>query len=120
MKPTAISARKPTITRSSVLCPRRSPIRRMIIATMAVMIAPSTSGRSKSRLRAMAPPTTSARSVAIAMASACSQYAMRGVVGNRWPMCPERDRPVTMPSLAERYCTSTAMTLAMTTTHTSV
>ena len=95
-------------------------MRRITIATAAVMIAPTTSGRSNSRLSAIAPPTTSARSVAIAMASACSQNARRGPRCSCSPTCVASDLPVTMPSLADRYCTSTAMTFAITTTHTSV
>ena len=45
--------------------------------TTPVITPPTSSGRSKSRYSAMAPPTTSARSVAIATNSACSQYAIR-------------------------------------------
>ena len=42
-------------------------------ATTAVIIPPASSGRPNSRCRAMAPPRTSARSVAMATSSACTQ-----------------------------------------------
>ncbi len=62
---------------------------------------------------------TSATSVAAAMSSACTQNARRRVVGSRWPSSSGRLRPVTSPSFADWYCTSTAMRFAATSTHTS-
>ncbi|MDQ1200063.1 hypothetical protein QE449_000681 [Rhodococcus sp. SORGH_AS303] len=66
----------------------------------------------------MAPPITSARSVAIATASACTQNARRGQGRMRSPSISGSDRPETRPSLAERYWISTAIALAATSTHT--
>ena len=51
--------------------------------------------------------------------SACSQYAMRVVVRVWSATASGSERPVTRPSLADRYCTSPAMTLATTMTQTS-
>ena len=67
----------------------------------------------------MAPPTTSARSVAAATTSACTQKARRQNGLSRSPRISGRLLPVTIPSLADWYWTSTAMTLAATRTHTS-
>lgn len=67
----------------------------------------------------MAPPTTSAMSVAAATSSACAQNASRGPRRRRSPRTSGSDRPVTSPSLADWYCTSTAMALAATSTQSS-
>ena len=73
-----------------------------------------------SRFSATAPPMTSAMSVAIATSSACSQYARRAQrLRMRRPSVSGRLWPVTIPSFAERYWMSHAMTLPSTTTHTS-
>ena len=69
--------------------------------------------------RAMAPPITSARSVAAATISACTQYARRRPRGIRCPSSSGSERPVTSPSFAERYCTSMAIRFAATSTQTS-
>ena len=62
---------------------------------------------------------TSARSVAAATSSACTQKARRGPVDSRWPSSSGRLDPVTMPSFADWYCTKTAIALAATSTQTS-
>ena len=67
----------------------------------------------------MAAPTNSARSVAIAMISAC---AHRPIVAGRgrWARHSSgRFRPVATPTLADRYCTSIAIRLAARMTQTS-
>ncbi|OUE25150.1 hypothetical protein CMMCA001_07110 [Clavibacter michiganensis subsp. michiganensis] len=87
--------------------------------TRPTITPPATSGIPNSRCSAIAPPMTSARSVAAAMSSACTQNARRRVVGSRWPSSSGRLRPVTSPSFADWYCTSTAMRFAATSTHTS-
>ena len=85
------------------------------------MIRPATNGGTpKSRLSAIAAPTNSARSVAIAIASACSHSP--NVTG--FLKCSRhssgRLRPVAMPVLADRYWTSIAIRFAATITHTSM
>jgi hypothetical protein len=111
-----ITARSPMIAASNRLrrngCSMRSPK-----DTNAVMTAAGSSGMPKSRLSATAAPTNSARSVAIVTSSACTQS--RPVTGRG--QCSRhscgRLRPVTMPSLADRYWTNIAMRLALTITH---
>ena len=87
--------------------------------TIPVITPPVSSGRSNSRYNAMAPPITSARSVAIATNSACSQYVNR--FGRRIlaPTASGSDIPLTKPSFADRYCTRQAIALATTMTQTS-
>ena len=85
------------------------------------MIRPAANGGTpKSRLSAIAAPTNSARSVAIAIASACSQSP--SVTG--FLKCSRhssgRLRPVAMPVFADRYWTSIAIRFAATITHTSM
>ena len=70
-------ASNPMTTNSKVRCPRRLWIVRMTIDTHPVISPPRKSGMLKSRLSAMAPPMTSATSVAIAIISAWSQKARR-------------------------------------------
>ena len=108
------------ITNSKVRGPRRDWRMSSTIETVPVMTPPQMSGTPNSRFSATAPPITSARSVAIATSSACSQYARRAHgLRMRPPSTSGRLRPVTMPSFAERYWMSQAMTLPSTTTHTS-
>ena len=120
VKPIAMIASRPMMTNSKVRGPRRDCSTSSTIETAPVMRPPQISGTPKSRLRATAPPMTSARSVAMATSSACSQYARRPQrLWMRPPSTSGRLRPVTMPSFAERYWMSQAMTLPSTTTHTS-
>ena len=73
----------------------------------------------KSRLRPSAAPTTSAMSVAIATASACSQSPIdvrREKVSRH---SSARFLPVAMPSFADWVWTSIAIRLAARTTHSS-
>ncbi len=114
-----MTSSSPLMTRSNT-AGRAGPASPAAAVTPLPVITPPTSrGRSNSRYSAIAPPTTSARSVAIATNSACSQYAMR--VGVRvWSATASGSvRPVTSPSLADRYCTRPAITLASTITQTS-
>ena len=80
--------------------------------------APAMSGIPKSSLRAIAPPTISARSVMMTTSSACAQSSSRPTPGKRSELCSARLLPVTMPSLAARYWMTMAEQLAKTTTHT--
>ena len=90
--PIAMIASSPLITRSNVRWPRRFWIASSSSDTNPVITPPTRSGRSNSRCSAIAPPTTSARSVAMATNSACSQYAMR--VGVRvWSATASGRRP---------------------------
>ena len=66
----------------------------------------------------MAPPITSARSVATATSSAWAKKASRLRRPSRLRSSCGSERPVTMPSLALWYWMRTAMTLASTRTHT--
>jgi hypothetical protein len=83
------------------------------------MMPPSSSGKSKRIFNAIAPPITSARSVAMATISACDQYASLDLRLSRSPSRLGRDLPETSPSFEDRYWTSTAMRFAATRTHTS-
>ncbi len=76
--------------------------------------------RPKTRCRPSAAPTNSARSVAIAIASACSQSSTTTRKGNRSRQTSGRLRPVAMPSLALIDWTSMAIRFAARTTQSSV
>ncbi len=80
---------------------------------------PSSIGTPNSRYSAIAPPITSAMSVAAATSSACTQYNRRGQVESRSPMSSGRLRPVTMPTFADWYCTITAIRFATMSTQSS-
>ena len=67
----------------------------------------------------MAPPITSARSVAMATSSACT-HMPRVTARGKWSRHSSgRFRPVARPSLADRVWISMASRLATTITHTS-
>ena len=72
--------------------------------------------RPNTRCRPSAAPVNSARSVAIATASACSHRKTTSRRGSRSRQTSGRDSPVAMPSLADRVCTSIAIRLAPSTT----
>ena len=119
VKPIAMMATRPITTNSNVRGPRRDWTTSRTSETVPVMTPPHSSGTPKSRLSATAPPITSAMSVAIATSSACTQYARRAHgLRMRSPSVSGRLRPVTMPSLADRYWMSQAITLPSTTTQT--
>ena len=81
-----------------------------------VMIMLARSGTWNSSDTPMAPPTNSARSVAIAATSATTHIAHTAGRGNWARHSSARLRPVTMPSLAESPWNSIAMTFASSTT----
>ena len=68
---------------------------------------------------AIAPPTISARSVAIATSSACAHSPRTTGRGYSRRQCSGSDRPVASPSLADRYCTNIAIRFARTMTQRS-
>jgi hypothetical protein len=72
-----------------------------------------------SRLRAMAAPTNSARSVAMAISSACTQSPNDTARGKRSRQSSGRLRPVAIPTLAERNWISMAIRFAARITHSS-
>ena len=76
-------------------------------------------GTPNSRLSAIAAPTNSARSVAIAMISACTHRPQVTGRGNASRHSSGRLRPVATPTLADRYCTSIAIRFAAMITQTS-
>ena len=92
----------------------------MAKATTAVISPAANGGTPKSRLSAIAAPTNSARSVAIAIASACSQSPNVTGLEKCSRHSSGRFLPVAMPVLADRYCTSIAIRLAATITHSSM
>ena len=119
MKPRKTIPRKPVIASSNLRCPRVCSSR-MAKAITAVIRPAANGGTPKSRLSAIAAPTNSARSVAIAIASACSQ---RPNVTGRLKCSRHssgRFLPVAMPVLADRYWTSIAIRFAATMTHSSM
>ena len=94
------------------------------IASTANVAAPASSadthsGRPKTRLSPSAAPVNSARSVAIATASACSHKTMTTPRGSRSLQASGSDMPVAMPSLADSVCTSIAIRFAVSTTQPS-
>jgi hypothetical protein len=84
------------------------------------MPPPIGSGTPNSRFSATAPPTISARSVAMATASACTHSPQVTGFGSRSRHRVARSRPVASPSFAVRDWMSIAMRLAATMTQSSV
>ncbi len=85
-------------------------------ATTAVMSPAGNSGTPKSRFRPTAAPTNSARSVAIAMISACTHRPRDTGRGRCSRQSSGRSFPVATPVFADRYCTIMAIRLAATIT----
>jgi hypothetical protein len=101
---------------------RRKPptsIVRTANAAIAASSAEIHSGSPKTRCSPSAAPVNSARSVAIATASACSQRKTTTRRSRRSRHTSGRERPVAMPSLADRVCTSIAIRFAPSTTQPS-
>ena len=73
VKPTMMISSNATMTRSNVRGPRRVCTMSTIIEITPVITPPASSGRPNNRFSATAPPMISARSVAIATSSACTQ-----------------------------------------------
>ncbi len=90
---------------------------RIAKATTAVMRPAAKSGTPKRRFSAIAAPTNSARSVAMAMSSACTHKPKLTLRGKRSRQSSGRLRPVAMPTFAERYWMSIAMRFAARITH---
>jgi hypothetical protein len=91
---------------------------RIANAITAVIRPAGNSGTPKSRYNPTAAPTNSARSVAIAMISACTHSPRDTGRGRCSRHSSGRSRPVATPAFADRYCTSIAMRLATTMTQT--
>ena len=106
----------------SVASSRRKPqtcMPRMMKAATPASTAASHSDRPNTRCRPSAAPTNSARSVAIATASACSHSSTLARRPNRSRHSSGRLRPVASPALEVRYCTRMAIRLAIMMTHAS-
>ena len=73
VNPIVMIMSRPMITNSNVRGPRRDWRMSSTIETVPVMTPPQMRGMPNSRYSATAPPITSARSVAMATSSACSQ-----------------------------------------------
>src|SRR3954451_4600661 len=101
--------------------PRRSGRNASSATPAAATTAPPIgNGTPSSSCSAIAPPSTSARSVAMVTTSAWAQSRTRGTRPYRSRHISGSERPVTVPSFAERYCTSMAARPAATTTQTSL
>ena len=114
-----ITATKPVIAASR----RRNPQTckpRMMNAATPVSSAETHMDSPKTMCRPRAAPTNSARSVAIATASACSHSSTTPRNGSRSRQTSGRLRPVAMPSLALSDWMSMAIRLAASTTQSSV
>jgi hypothetical protein len=85
-----------------------------------VITPPTGSGTPNSRFSATAPPTISARSVAMATASACPHRPHTTGRGSRSRQQVARSRPVARPSFAVSAWISIAIRFAATMTHSSV
>ena len=108
MYETPITPTKAAITASKVRRPRRcNP--RITKVQMPVMTAAGKSAIPKSRWNPSAAPRNSARSVAIAISSACTQRP-RDVLRENWSrQTSGRLRPVAIPSFAESVWISIAI-----------
>ena len=114
-----ITATKPVIAASR----RRNPHTcrpRMVNAATAVSPAEAHIDSPKTRCSPRAAPTNSARSVAIAIASACSHSSATTRNGSLSRQISGRLRPVAMPSFALSDWISMAIRFAASTTHSSV
>ena len=92
----------------------------MVNAATPVSIPETHMDSPKTMCRPRAAPTNSARSVAIATASACSHSSTTTRNGSRSRQISGRLRPVAMPSLALSDWMSMAIRLAASTTQSSV
>ena len=119
MKPNVITSSITMMMRSNVVCDLPPWNHNITVETAPMTRPPRNIGRPKSRFSAMAPPITSAKSVAMAMTSACMKNMNRPASLIRSPSNSGRDLLVTIPSLADWYWMSTLMALASTSTHTS-
>ena len=107
-KATTITPTNTAITASR----RRKPVAwsaRIANAQQTAITAPHPSGIPNSRLSPSAAPSTSARSVAIAITSAWSQSPNVTLRGKLSRQTSARLRPVAIPSFAESVCTTIAI-----------
>ena len=117
-KATTITPTKTAITASR----RRKPVAcsaRIAKAQRTAITAPHPSGIPNSRLSPSAAPSTSARSVAIAITSAWSQSPKETLRGKLSRQTSARLRPVAIPSFAESVCTTIAIRFAASTAQSS-
>ena len=101
MKPNVITSSITMMMRSNVVCVLPPWNHSITVEIVPITKPPMNSGNPNSRFRAMAPPITSARSVAMAMTSACMKNMKRPASLIRSPSSSGRDLLVTMPSLAD-------------------
>ncbi len=113
---TTITPTKTAITASSCRNPDAWSAR-IVNAAATAITAPHPSGIPKSRLRPRAAPSTSARSVAIAITSAWTQSPKLTRRERLSRQTSARLRPVAIPSFAESVWTSIAMRFAASTAH---
>ena len=117
-KPSRITPKRPAIASSKRRWPRVcSP--RIAKATTLVISPAANSGTPNRRLSAIAAPTNSARSVAIAISSAWTHRPQVTGRGKCSRHSSGRLRPVAMPTLADRYWMSIAIRFAARITHSS-
>ena len=90
-------------------------------ANAAIAVSTVATGRltPSRRLNPSAAPRNSARSVAIAIASACTQSSTEVRCENCWRQTSGRFRPVAIPSFADSVWITIAIRLEATTTQTS-
>ena len=119
MKPNVITSSRPMMSFSKMRCVAPFSKISSTVDTAPMMQPPTNSGRPNSSFSAIAPPITSARSVAMAITSACMKNMKRPASPSRSPKISGKLLPVTMPSFADWYWMSTLMQLANTSTHTS-
>ena len=91
----------------------------MTNVAMPVRMPASQSGIPSSRLKPIAAPRNSARSVAMATISINAHIVQTAPGWNRSRQCSARFLPVAMPSLAERLWSSMAIRLLASTTQSS-
>ena len=101
MKPNVIISNITMMMRSNVVCVLPPWNHSITVEIAPITKPPMNSGNPNSRFRAMAPPITSARSVAMAMTSACIKNMNRPASLIRSPSSSGRDLLVTMPSFAD-------------------
>jgi hypothetical protein len=89
----------------------------MAKATTAVIRPATNSGTPNSRCRAIAAPTNSARSVAMAISSACTQRPQETGRGMCSRHSSGRFLPVAMPTFADRFWISIPIRFASRITH---
>ena len=101
MKPNVIISSITMMIRSNVVCVLPPWNHSITVEITPIAKPPMNSGNPNSRFRAMAPPITSARSVAMAMTSACIKGVKRPGIAHTFTSSSGRDLLVTMPSLAD-------------------